>query len=107
MVVFAGLVVPGNDPITMLALAIALILLYELSVQVTRIHDRRAGKKAGLAELADNEASALPDLLTDTDLAADRDLEAQPVAAATAIPEPEPMTPRRNDMRASDLGDAT
>ena len=46
MVVFAGLVVPGNDPITMLALAIALILLYELSVQVTRIHDRRAAKKA-------------------------------------------------------------
>ena len=45
MVVFAGLVVPGNDPITMLALAIALILLYELSVQVTRIHDRRAAKR--------------------------------------------------------------
>jgi sec-independent protein translocase protein TatC len=41
MVVFAGLVVPGNDPITMLALAIALILLYELSVQVTRVHDKR------------------------------------------------------------------
>jgi sec-independent protein translocase protein TatC len=107
MVVFAGLVVPGNDPITMLALAIALILLYELSVQVTRIHDRRASKKAGLAELADDEASALPDLLTDTDLGADRDLEVQPVAAATAIPEPERMTPRRSDMRSTDFGDAT
>ena len=44
MVVFAGLVVPGNDPVTMLALAMALILLYELSVQVTRIHDRRAAQ---------------------------------------------------------------
>ena len=61
MVVFAGLVVPGNDPITMLALAIALILLYELSVQVTRIHDRRAPSGSRLAELADDEASALPD----------------------------------------------
>ena len=73
MVVFAGLVVPGNDPITMLALAIALILLYELSVQVTRVHDKRAGKKAGLAELADDEASALPIPLAD-DPAASRDL---------------------------------
>ena len=93
MVVFAGLVVPGNDPITMLALAIALILLYELSVQVTRIHDRRAGKKARLAELADDEASALPDLLSRPISSADRDLEVQPVAAASAIPAPEPMTP--------------
>ena len=61
MVVFAGLVVPGNDPITMLALAIALILLYELSVQVTRIHDRRKAKREALVGLSDDEASALPD----------------------------------------------
>jgi hypothetical protein len=74
MVVFAGLVVPGNDPVTMLALAMALILLYELSVQVTRIHDRRAAKREQFAELADDEASALPD----TGPADDRD----PVPAA-------------------------
>ena len=106
LVVFAGLVVPGNDPITMLALAIALILLYELSVQVTRIHDRRAAKKQRLTELADDEASALPDLLIEQP-GADRDLEVQPVAAASAIPEPEPMAPRHTDLRLSDLGDAT
>src|SRR6478735_2084634 len=78
MVVFAGLVVPGNDPITMLALAIALILLYELSVQVTRVHDKRSGKKAGLAELADDQASALPDASS----GAVGDLEVQPVGSS-------------------------
>jgi len=64
MVVFAGVVVPGNDPITMGALAIALCLLYEVSVQVTRIHDKRKAKRLaadGLSELSDDEASALPD----------------------------------------------
>jgi len=45
LVVFAGLIVPGNDPITMLALAIALILLFEFAVQVTRLRDRRAAKR--------------------------------------------------------------
>ena len=88
MVVFAGLVVPGNDPVTMLALAMALILLYELSVQVTRIHDRRAGKRDKLAELADDEASALPETAAaDT---RDPDLVTTPVAAAGPKPAPEP-----------------
>lgn len=41
LVVFAGLIVPGNDPVTMCALAGALVLLYEVAVQVTRLRDRR------------------------------------------------------------------
>jgi sec-independent protein translocase protein TatC len=110
MVVFAGLVVPGNDPVTMLALAMALILLYELSVQVTRIHDRRAGKRDKLAELADDEASALPETAAaDT---RDPDLVTTPVAAAGPIPAPEPMAPRPSTVRpvvrrSNDFGDAT
>src|SRR6476469_3694029 len=71
LVVFAGLVVPGNDPITMLALAIALVLLYELSVQVTRIHDKRAAKRQRLSELSDDEASALPDAAAGADIVGD------------------------------------
>jgi sec-independent protein translocase protein TatC len=110
MVVFAGLVVPGNDPVTMLALAMALILLYELSVQVTRIHDRRAGKRDKLAELADDEASALPETAAaDT---RDPDLVTTPVAAPGPISSPEPMPPRPTAVRpvvrrSHDFGDAT
>jgi sec-independent protein translocase protein TatC len=61
MVVFAGLVVPGNDPITMGALAVALIVLYEVSVLVTRIHDKRLAKRNTITELGDDRASELPD----------------------------------------------
>jgi len=104
MVVFAGLVVPGNDPVTMLALAIALVLLYELSVQVTRVHDRRAGKRQRLAELGDDEASPLADVTTGPALL-DRDV--QPVAAAGPIPEPEPLRPRPAGHDVDDLGEAT
>ena len=110
MVVFAGLVVPGNDPVTMLALAMALILLYELSVQVTRIHDRRAAKRERFAELADDEASELPETGPADDR--DPDLVTAPVAAAAPIPAPEPMPPRPTTVRpvvrrSDDLGDVT
>ena len=104
MVVFAGLVVPGNDPVTMLALAVALVLLYELSVQVTKVHDRRAAKRETLAELSDDEASALPDVSTET---AGLDGDVRPVASAAPISEPEPTRPRPQVRVANDLGDAT
>ena len=61
LVVFAGLVVPGNDPITMLALAVALTVLYELSVQIARVHDRRLARREPTRALSDDEPSALPD----------------------------------------------
>src|SRR6476661_228662 len=108
LVVFAGLVVPGNDPITMLALAIALVLLYELSVQVTRIHDKRAAKRQRLSELSDDEASALPDAAAGAHIVGD--LEVQPVAAARPISSPEPGPTRPTGptvRRVDDLGDAT
>ncbi len=62
MFVFAALVVPGNDPITMCALALALVLLYEVSVQIAKLHDRRKDKTDALtsfADLKDDEASPL------------------------------------------------
>jgi len=103
MVVFAGLVVPGNDPVTMLALAVALVLLYELSVQVTRIHDKRARKRLcaqGLDELSDDTASALPDGAADLD-------GVQPVAAPAPLAPPDRPATRDHDRRPDDLGDAT
>ncbi len=60
LVVFAGIVVPGNDPVTMGALAVALVLLYELSVFTAGIHDRRLARRQAVTALGDGDASALP-----------------------------------------------
>ena len=90
LTVFAGLIVPGNDPVTMLALAVSLGLLYELSVQVTRVHDRRARRRTADSELADDQATPLDDLPTST-VSASADTRVQPVAAAAPVAAPQPI----------------
>ena len=82
MVVFAGFVVPGNDPITMGALAVALIVLYELSVQVARIHDRRLARRRATMALSDNAASPLSE---NAGNGAVTDLQTQPIGAPSPI----------------------
>lgn len=111
LVVFAGLVVPGNDPITMLSLAVSLCIFYEVSVQVSRVHDRRKAKRlaaAGLGEISDDEASALPadpapvgsaDVLSDH--------YAAPIADPTPLASSEPRERQPRAGRSDDLGDAT
>jgi sec-independent protein translocase protein TatC len=109
LVVFAGIVVPGNDPITMLALAVALCILYEIAAQVARIHDRRLARRQAASGLDDDTASPLPAATPDVG-------DAQPVGAATPIHTPEaapgpsappPPAPGQRPRRFDDLGDAT
>ncbi|HEY5879784.1 MAG TPA: twin-arginine translocase subunit TatC, partial [Nakamurella sp.] len=108
LTVFAGLVVPGNDPITMLALAVSLALLYELSVQLAKFHDRRVRRREAQSELADDEATPLADL--PTTVGGSADTRVQPVAAATPVAAPQrvpgaPPAPGRRSF--DDLGDVT
>jgi sec-independent protein translocase protein TatC len=112
MVVFAAIVVPGNDPVSMGVLALTLCILYEAAVQVSKAHDRRKAKRAGqtLAELPDDVASSLEPSGGDagTDLALD---------VPTSVGAPEPVTPSSPAPggtgptsaadRWSDAGDAT
>lgn len=60
--VFAAGVTPSTDPLTMLALAIPLCLLYEAAVVVARGNERRRARRAANspdANLRDDEASAI------------------------------------------------
>lgn len=61
-VVFAAFVTPTQDPFTMLLMAGPMILLFEVSIQVARIVDKRRAKRDALEnfhDLSDDDASPL------------------------------------------------
>ncbi|MDQ3764958.1 MAG: twin-arginine translocase subunit TatC [Actinomycetota bacterium] len=60
--VLAAIATPGNDPISMVALAVALVVLFETSVLIARAHDRAVARRRaeqGWDDLDPDEPSPL------------------------------------------------
>ncbi|EGD56200.1 twin-arginine translocase subunit TatC [Gordonia neofelifaecis] len=93
MFVFAAVVTPGQDPFTMLALSVALTVLLEMAIQISRIHDRRKAKKdPDWLNLPDDQASPLGSDSADPGIAViDRPAPVEPAGPIGASADRKPI----------------
>ncbi|MFC7614830.1 twin-arginine translocase subunit TatC [Actinokineospora soli] len=71
--VFAAFATPGTDPVSMVVLSVAMTILFEIAVQIARVHDKRKAKREAIED-AQNA--------TDVDTPSQLDLSVKPVEPA-------------------------
>jgi sec-independent protein translocase protein TatC len=81
--VFAAVVTPGGDPISMTALAVTLTVLFEISIQISRLNDRAKARR----RLEEGWETEDPDSPSPLDTALSEVELPEPVSS------PEPVTP--------------
>ncbi|WP_439215487.1 twin-arginine translocase subunit TatC [Corynebacterium glucuronolyticum] len=81
--VFAAFMTPGQDPVSMLILSVALTIIVEISIQFTRINDKRRKKES--EKWGDDEASPLDE---------SQDEIAAPIPRPEKIAKPIPVNPK-------------
>ncbi|MGD9986775.1 twin-arginine translocase subunit TatC [Pseudonocardia sp.] len=91
--VFAAIATPGQDPISMTALAAALTILFEFAIQLSRLHDRKKAR----VRAAEGWDSWDPDEPSPIDTAPSRIDPSAPVAP-TAVPAAQPQPQRLDDV---------
>lgn len=87
--VFAALITPTQDPFSMLAMALPMVILFEGAIQAARIHDKRAARRAaaeGYGDVPDDEPSRL-------------DVTPSPIEQPYAVPAPDPVPSPTSDQR--------
>lgn len=85
--IFAAFMTPGQDPFSMIVLALSLCLLVELAFQFCRIHDkRRATNRPDYSELSDDEASGPIEAPSPIGAASSSVQGPQPIDAPSAVP---------------------
>jgi sec-independent protein translocase protein TatC len=98
--VFAAIATPGQDPISMTALAAALTVLFELAIQISRVHDRRKDRRR-VAEGWDDWDPDEPSPIDTTPSA----VEAPAPVVTTPVEPPGPRDP--DHYRGGGLNDVT
>ncbi|QHC02049.1 twin-arginine translocase subunit TatC [Epidermidibacterium keratini] len=87
--VFAALITPTQDPFSMLAMALPMVVLFEGAIQAARIHDKRAARRAaaeGYGDVPDDEPSHL-------------DVTPSSIEQPYAVPAPDPVPLPTSDQR--------
>lgn len=94
--VFAAIATPGQDPISMVSLALVLTLLFEVAIQVARLNDGRKAKRRAV-EGWDHWDPDSPSPI-DTSPSAIDTSPSMVNTTPSAIGQPEPLPPRLDDI---------
>lgn len=100
--VFAAVATPGQDPISMLALFVAMVLLFEIAVLITYLHDRSVAKRRaalGWDDLDPDEAAPLQHEVEPVSTPRAYDETSSPVTVASAPASPAAPSPGSTSKR--------